>query len=182
MQTGTVRKQTGTFPDVNSAEARNVRRKEKEIKTQRQLEEILLRAQVGRLGTVSRDGTPMIKPVNFLYRHGRIYFHSALEGEKMDHLAFSSTVCFEVDEALEYLPASDSPCEANFYFHSVIIEGRARVLEDPGEKITILNNLMDKYQPGARLRPLDKRMVRKVGVVEIVPEKMTGKEKRPPDG
>jgi len=25
-------------------------------------------------------------------------------------------------------------------------------------------------------------MVRKVGVVEIVPEKMTGKEKRPPDG
>lgn len=163
------------------AEGKDMRRKQREIKTRERVEEILKRAQVGRLGTVSRDGTPMIKPVNFLYRNGRIYFHSALEGEKMDHLAFSSSVCFEVDEAFGYLPASDSPCEASFSFRSVILQGHARILEDPEEKITILNDLMEKYQPGARLRPFSKQMVRKVGVVEIVAEKMTGKENRPPE-
>ena len=158
-----------------------MRRKEKEIRTREGAEEILQQAQVGRLGTVSRDGTPMIKPVNFVYRNGRIYFHSSLEGEKMDHLAFSSQVCFEVDEALAYLPASNSPCEANFSFRSVILEGRARVLEDPEEKIRALNDLMEKYQPGARLRPLNEQMVRKVGIVEIVAEKITGKESKPPE-
>jgi nitroimidazol reductase NimA-like FMN-containing flavoprotein (pyridoxamine 5'-phosphate oxidase superfamily) len=156
-----------------------MRRREKEITSQEQVEDILERAQVGRLGTVSKAGTPMIKPVNFLYRNGKIYFHSALEGEKMDHLAFGSRVCFEVDEALKYLPAADSPCQANFSYRSVIIEGRARLIEDPQEKIAILDHLMEKYQPGADLRPLSSKMVQKVGVVEIIAEKMTGKEALP---
>jgi nitroimidazol reductase NimA-like FMN-containing flavoprotein (pyridoxamine 5'-phosphate oxidase superfamily) len=159
----------------------DVRRQEKEMKTRKHAEEILNRAQVGRLGTISRDGTPMIKPLNFLYHNGKIYFHSAVEGEKMDHLAFGSRVCFEVEEALGYVPASGSPCEANFLFRSVILEGRARILEDPEEKITILTELTEKYQPGARLRPLSKRMVQGVAVVEIVVEKITGKESKPPE-
>jgi len=158
-----------------------MRRSEKEIKARKTVEEILLRAQVGRLGTVSRAGTPMIKPVNFLYRNGRIYFHSALEGEKIDHIAANPRVCFEVDEAFGYLPASQSPCEASFAYSSVILEGHARLLEDPEEKVAILNDLMDKYQPGARLVPLDKRQVQKVGVFEIVVKRITGKESRPPD-
>ena len=156
-----------------------MRRREKEIKNQDEVDDILQKALVGRLGTVSKAGTPMIKPVNFLYRNGKVYFHSALEGEKMDHLAFNSRVCFEVDDALEYLPASDSPCEANFLYRSVIIEGRARLLGDPQEKIMILDRLMEKYQPGAALRPLSRKMVQKVGVVEIVVENMTGKEALP---
>lgn len=158
-----------------------MRRKEKEIRTREGAEEILKKAPVGRLGTVSRQTTPMIKPVNFVYRNGRVYFHSSLEGEKMDHLAFGSRVCFEVDEAIEYLPASESPCEASFSFRSVILEGRTRLLEDPVEKITVLNELTEKYQPGAKLRPLSNQMVRNVAVVEIVVEKMTGKENKPPE-
>jgi len=123
----------------------------------------------------------MIKPVNFLYRNGRVYFHSAMEGEKMDHLAFRSSVCFEVDEPLGYWPASDLPCEASFSFRSVILQGQARILEDPEEKIRVFHDLVEKYQPGARLRPLSKRMIQEVSIVEIVAEKMTGKENRLPE-
>jgi len=162
------------------AEARDMRRQEKEIKTRERVEQILQKAEVGRLGTVSKDGTPMIKPVNFLYRNGRIYFHSALEGEKIDHLTFSSRVCFEVDEALGYLPASHSPCEGSFAFRSVILLGHARLLDDPADKIVVLNALVAKYQPGARLLPLTIEKVRSVGIVEIVVEKMTGKESELP--
>jgi hypothetical protein len=49
------------------------------------------------------------------------------------------------------------------------------------EKITVLNELTEKYQPGAKLRPLSNQMVRNVAVVEIVVEKMTGKESKPPE-
>lgn len=157
-----------------------MRRKEKEMKSRAGAEEILKRCSVGRLGTVSKDGTPMIKPVNFLYQNGKIYFHSALKGEKMEHLALRSRVCFEVDETFGYVPASDSPCEANFAYRSVIVEGPARMLENPDDKIMVLNALMEKYQPGGRLRPLSKEMVREVGIVEVVAEKMTGKESIPP--
>jgi hypothetical protein len=104
----------------------------------------------------------------------------------MDHLTFNTKVCFEVDEALGYVPASESPCEANFSFRSVILKGHARILEDPEEKIRALTELMEKYQPGARLRPLTKETVQRVGVVEIVADEMTGKESKPtnvePDG
>lgn len=157
-----------------------MRRNEREIKKREHVEEILARAQVGRLGTVSKGGIPMIKPVNFLYQNGRIYFHTALEGEKIDHLSYSSRVCFEVDEVLGYIPASDLPCTASFAFRSVILEGQSRIVEDPEEKIPILNGLMEKYQPGARLRPFTEEMVRETGVVEIVAEKMAGKEIKPP--
>jgi nitroimidazol reductase NimA-like FMN-containing flavoprotein (pyridoxamine 5'-phosphate oxidase superfamily) len=156
-----------------------MRRKEKEIKSRERVEEILCQTQVGRLGTVSGDGVPMIKPVNFLYHKGRIYFHSAKEGEKIEHLASNPHVCFEVDEAVEYVPAMDSPCEGSFLYRSVILAGRARILDDPGQKIRILTELTAKYQPDARLRPLTENRVRSVAVVEIVADRITGKESRP---
>lgn len=78
------------------------------------------------------------------------------------------------------MPASDLPCQASFAFRSVIVEGPARLLEDPKDKIMVLNALMEKYQPGARLRSFTEQMVRNVGIVEIVVEKMTGKQSRPP--
>ena len=158
----------------------DMRRKDKQIKNQERVDEILHRAQVGRLGTISANGTPMIKPVNFLYQKGKVYFHSAPKGEKIDHLASSSKVCFEVDEPLAYIPATDSACDASFAYQSVIVEGKARLIQDPEQKIAILNALTEKHQPGANLRPLDKKMVQGVVVVEITPEKMTGKEIKPP--
>ncbi len=157
-----------------------MRRKEKEIHSNEAIEAILRRADVGRLGTVSGDGAPMIKPLNFVYRGGKIYFHTALEGEKIEHLTSNPRVCFETEEVLGYVPASDSPCQSNFAFRSVIIQGRARMLQESGEKIAAFEDLMAKYQPGAKLRPLTKEMVEGVGVVEITVESMTGKANRVP--
>ncbi|MBW2055985.1 MAG: pyridoxamine 5'-phosphate oxidase family protein [Deltaproteobacteria bacterium] len=157
-----------------------MRREEREIKSRQRVEEILQRAQVGRLGTLSQEGGPMIKPVNFLYSKGRIYFHSSFQGEKMGDLALNPRVCFEVDEAVEYIPASGSPCTASFAYLSVIILGLARLVEDPEEKIRVLNQLTEKYQPGTKLSPLTRETVQNVAVVEIVVEKLTGKENLPP--
>ena len=45
----------------------------KEIQDRTIVEELLAGSPVGRLGTIGRDGYPMIKPLNFAYRRGRIY-------------------------------------------------------------------------------------------------------------
>ena len=35
---------------------------------------------------MGKAGYPMIKPLNFAYHDGRIYFHTAQEGEKIDDI------------------------------------------------------------------------------------------------
>ena len=62
-----------------------MRRKEKEIKDKKEIEQIFKEAHVCRLGMV--DGKiPYIVPMNFGYRDNILYFHSALSGRKIDIL------------------------------------------------------------------------------------------------
>ena len=70
------------------------------------------------------------------------------------------------------------PQEYTTYFRSVIIFGRARILEDPIEKRTALEKLAAKYSPEqetGRLREID-RLFERTCMVEIVIEHITGKE------
>ena len=60
-----------------------MRRKEKEIKDKKEIEQIFKYSHVCRLGIF--DGKmPYIVPMNFGYRDNILYFHSALEGRKVD--------------------------------------------------------------------------------------------------
>lgn len=152
-----------------------MRRAEKKIADPGVVEELLRTAQVGRLGTFGRDGYPMVKPLNFVYDGGAIFFHTALAGEKIDDLTQCERVCFEVDVAIGYVRSKDQPCQADYLFRSVIVRGRARLVEGGAEKRLALEALMEKYQgPGEYPFPADK--LRATGVVRIDVEEMVGKE------
>lgn len=43
----------------------------------------------GVLSTISEDGWPYGVPVSYVYEDGKIYFHSATMGHKVDNLAHS---------------------------------------------------------------------------------------------
>ena len=78
-----------------------MRRPEREIKDQETMKALLDQSQVGRMATINRKGYPVIKPLNFLYRDGKIYFHSSREkGEKISDIRRGSPVCFEVDQSI----------------------------------------------------------------------------------
>ncbi|HNU36390.1 MAG TPA: pyridoxamine 5'-phosphate oxidase family protein, partial [Methanomassiliicoccales archaeon] len=62
-----------------------MRKAEREIMDQGELEEVIRRAEVCRLAMVD-DGKPYIVPMNFGYRNGCLYFHCAKEGRKLDVL------------------------------------------------------------------------------------------------
>ncbi|MGA3174937.1 MAG: pyridoxamine 5'-phosphate oxidase family protein [Syntrophorhabdales bacterium] len=154
-----------------------MRQAKREIRDKDVIEGILRDSPVGRLGTMGRDGYPMVKPLNFVYLDGRIYFHSAREGEKIADMARDDRVCFEVDLAVAFVKAVGDPCGAGCLYRSVIVRGRARVVEERDERLKALKGLMEKYQPegGYGAFPEEKLAITAVVRIDIV--EMTGKER-----
>jgi nitroimidazol reductase NimA-like FMN-containing flavoprotein (pyridoxamine 5'-phosphate oxidase superfamily) len=158
-----------------------MRQDKKEIKDMNTIINLLQTAPVGRLGTVGRDGYPMIKPLNFVYDAMKIYFHSAKEGEKIEDIARDNRVCFEADVPIGYREAHSQPCEATYRYQSVIIKGRASIVSDEGERLHALKLLMDKHQPEGGYGSFRDDKLRITAVVRIDIEEMQGKENINPD-
>jgi uncharacterized protein len=148
----------------------------KEIKNEDVVAELLNSSHVGRLGTVGPDGYPMVKPLNFVYSGNTIYFHSALEGEKIDHIRKDARVCFEVDLPVAYARSGESPCDTDYLYRSVIIRGRASLVEAEKEKAVVLRMLVEKYEPARDVAEFPQSKIAITAVVRIDIETMTGKE------
>lgn len=153
-----------------------MRRAKKEIKDTAQIDEILANAHVGRLGTIGKDGYPIIKPLNFVHTGGHIYFHSAMGGEKIEDILRDDRVCFEIDVPIRYVKAAGNPCSAFYLYRSVILKGRAEIIEDSEEKRMVLKALMEKYQPEGGYDDFPKEKLAITAIIRIAIEAMTGKE------
>ena len=153
-----------------------MRKANKEIKDVAVVEHLLRTCPVGRLGTNGRGGYPVVKPVNFAYYDNKIYFHTALAGEKIEDINRDNRVCFEVDLPIAYVRAKNQPCEAAYLYRSVIIKGRAVLVQDTAERDSAFKGLMDKYQPDGGYGPYVKEKLGITGIVRIDVEEMTGKE------
>jgi nitroimidazol reductase NimA-like FMN-containing flavoprotein (pyridoxamine 5'-phosphate oxidase superfamily) len=153
-----------------------MRRDKKEITDPTVITELLNTVQVGRLGTVGQDGSPMIKPLNFIYNDGKVYFHSALVGEKIEDIRRDNRVVFEVDQPIAYVKGDQNPCSAKYLYRSVIIKGSALMCEDRGEKIHALKGLMEKYQPECGYVEFLEEKLAITEVVRIDIGEMTGKQ------
>ncbi len=153
-----------------------MRQAKKEMKDTGVLVHLLSTAHVGRIGTIGREGYPMVKPLNFAYHDRRIYFHSAREGEKMDDIKRDNRVCFEVDLPIALVRSDGNPCRASYLYRSVIIRGRATIVEDRAEKVFGLGCLMEKYQPEGGYGDFTEEKLAITDVVRIDIEEMTGKE------
>ncbi|MBM4279000.1 MAG: pyridoxamine 5'-phosphate oxidase family protein [Deltaproteobacteria bacterium] len=156
---------------------RKMRRSEREIKDKKTVTAILEQSPVGRIATVNLKGFPIIKPVNFLYWDGKIYIHSSTKGEKIRDIRRESRVCFEVDEPIAYAPASGPACVAGYYYRSIIIKGKANLLDKSGEKLKILERLMEKYQPEGGYEAIPEEALKKTAIIEISIREITGKER-----
>ena len=148
----------------------------KEISDKKTVENLLAQCAVGRLGTVGREGYPMVKPLNFVYHEGRIYFHSARKGEKIEDIKRDERVCFEVDLPLAFVRGEGSPCKADYRYQSVICTGRARLVEESREKLAALKALMEKYQPEGGYGDFPEEKVALTAVIRIDVLTMTGKQ------
>jgi nitroimidazol reductase NimA-like FMN-containing flavoprotein (pyridoxamine 5'-phosphate oxidase superfamily) len=149
-----------------------MRRKEKEITDIEEIEQVIKKAKVCRLGLVDNDGAYIV-PVCFGYDRNNLYFHSAPEGRKMELIKKNKRVCFEIDTDVEIVNA-EKPCGWTTKYRSVIGTGRAYILEKDEEKVHGLSLIMRQYSEG---KPsLDFEKLDSVLVVKIDIESMTGKK------
>ena len=144
----------------------------KNTMSQHQIEELLNRAEVGHLATLGPEG-PYLVPLHFLYREGALYFHCGLKGRKLDNLKKDPRVCFQVGEMSAIIP-HELPCKFNTRYASVLMEGRAEVLTDEEEKLSLLTDLAEKYKKEA-VGSLSPEVAAKTLVVKITPQRVSGK-------
>ena len=150
-----------------------MRRKEKEIKEETGLEEIFKRALVCRLA-MSVDDQPYVVPLCFGYRDGRLYFHCAKEGMKLDMVRKNNRVCFEcdVDQALV---TSQNACEWGIKGQSIVGFGRAFLLDDSESKKGALDVIMEHYGAKGPFSYKEKAF-EKALIIRVEIESMTGKK------
>lgn len=151
---------------------REMRRKNQSLSAERCIE-ILKKATSVVLAVSGDDGYPYAVPLSFAYEDGKIYFHCALTGHKLDAIARNDRVSFCVIDSDQVVPA-----EFNTLYRSVIAFGRARQLDRQDEKRKVLELLAVRYDS-----PLDERLekeiesqLERVCLVEIAIEHLTGKQ------
>ena len=152
-----------------------LRRKERAMKTAREMELLLERMPVGRLAVVTEEG-PYIVALNYLFFEGSVYFHSGLAGRKMEALQADPRACFMVDEIGPQVLRGPG-CGISQIYKSVICFGKAEFVEGPAEKERILEKMVQKYVPPSYVfSPMQEENLKQTAVVRIVIESMSGKE------
>jgi hypothetical protein len=149
-----------------------MRRKEKEILGREEMESIISKADVCRLG-LSVDNIPYIVPLNFGYRDSCLYFHTPKVGKKMDMIKTNSRVCFEMDIDHEVVRA-ENPCDSSMKFRSVIGYGRVSLLDEIEEKRRALDIIVEHYS--GQVNEYKEKMVDHLSVIKVQVESMTGKK------
>lgn len=121
-----------------------MRRKEEEIRDRGAIDRIVAKALVCRLG-LCRDNTPYVVPVSFGYDGVAIYFHTAVEGRKIEYLTANPRVCFEVEHEVEVMPSADKACHWSMSYYSVIGLGTVSEVADRQGKTRALDQIMKHY-------------------------------------
>lgn len=150
---------------------RSMRRFKQQI-SEKKCEEVLRTARRGVLAVYGEDGYPYALPINFLYEDGKIYFHGAVSGHKIDAVRANPHVSFCVmDEG--YLQEGKRGLNIN----SVVIFGTVRLIETNDAALEYCRHLGYKYFPG------DAEYVEKdvqknknhLQMIELTIDHMTGK-------
>lgn len=117
-----------------------MRRTDRKI-TGSEAKSILRKGKYGVLSTVTDDGHPYGVPLSFCVLDDGIYFHSAVEGQKIDNIKNNKTVSFCVLGATEILADKFS-----VGYESVIVFGDIEEVFN-NQKQKALEELLRKYSP-----------------------------------
>ena len=159
-----------------------MRRKDREVINIGEIEKILLLCKTCHVAMVN-DGVPYVVPLSYGYKilddkQLELYFHSALEGKKLDIFRKNNKVCFEM--AFEGEPAhAETPCNSGYYFASIIGYGDVVFIDDPDTKCEALS-IMFKHQTGKEVI-FTVGQTENVCVFKISSLDFTGKRKQKPN-
>lgn len=157
---------------MNEMNFREMRRGDRQM-TEEQAIEIIKTQKWGVLSVCGDEGYPYGVPMNYSYVDGKIYMHStSAESHKVDAIRRNEKVCLTIVEQQEL-----DINEYTTHYRSVIIFGKARILDDVAEKVAAIRKMMQGIVSEHKGNEMEHcgSIPSDFTMIEIVPEYITGK-------
>ena len=138
---------------------REMRLKKQELSRQ-EVADILHKGTSGVLALLGDNDYPYAVPISYVYDDGKIYFHGAKSGHKIDAIQKTAKASFCVIDKDLIVPE-----EYTTYFRSVIAFGQIRIIEDDLEKRASL-----------QIAIMSNRQWKPLCILEMTIDHITGKE------
>jgi nitroimidazol reductase NimA-like FMN-containing flavoprotein (pyridoxamine 5'-phosphate oxidase superfamily) len=148
-----------------------IRYAERAVDDETWIKAFLHRMPFGTLATVY-EGQPFITTNLYVFDEAAhaIYIHTARVGRMRTNIEFEERVCFSVAKMGRLLPGGEA-LAFDVEYASVVIFGRAGVVEDDEQKRRALQMLLDKYaphlRPGRDYRPITDDGLKRTAVYRI---------------
>ena len=151
---------------------RDMRRKRQQLSNEESIA-ILEKATAGTLALLGDNDYPYAVPISYVYHEGKIYFHSALAGHKVDAIRKCDKASFCVIEQDDVQPKKYTT-----FFRSVIAFGRIHIIEDDQEKLEKARMLGNRYNPNDEesLRQEMEKGFSRMLMIRFDIDHLTGKE------
>ena len=137
---------------------------------------VLERNTSGVLALTGDGGHPYAVPLSYVWLDGRVYFHFATAGHKLDAVRADGRASFCVIDQDQVVPQ-----EYTTYYRSVIAFGCVRILEAPEDIRAGAETLGRRYHPNGTQEDLSGEIQGAMGrmcILEMEISHMTGKEGR----
>ncbi|MBQ7595540.1 MAG: pyridoxamine 5'-phosphate oxidase family protein [Clostridia bacterium] len=151
---------------------RPMRRSKQQLSDEECLE-ILLDGKDGVLAVNGDGGYPYAVPLNYIYLNGCIYIHCAKQGHKLDAVKKDGRVSFCVVSENDILQQKFTAL-----YKSVIVFGKAEIVEDEKEMYQAVRAIAEKYCPDMSSETENeiRRDWSGLCIVKIITEHISGKK------
>lgn len=157
---------------MTTFEFRSMRRRRQQLSHEECIE-ILNKTTSGTLALLGDGGYPYSLPISYVYANGKLFFHSAQKGHKIDAIKQCDKASFSVIDKDDVKAK-----EYTTYFRSVICFGHIHIIEEESEKMQAVRLLGNRYNPNDD-ESLNKELAKAykaMNMIELDIEHMTGKE------
>ena len=120
---------------------RKMRRFKQEL-NQTEIERILQLNTSGVLALIDDNGYPYSVPLSYVYSDGKIYFHSAKSGHKIDAIKNCKKATFCIIDKDEVQPEKYTT-----FYKSIVAFGNVEIVNDGVEILSAIRELGEKYYP-----------------------------------
>ncbi len=137
-------------------------------------------AYVAHVGTIV-DGAPVVMPYACARVGDELVLHGSTKAGILSALANGAPVCATVTH-VDGLVLARSAFHSSMNYRSAVVHGNARIVDDPAEKIRLLDAVVDRLLPGRRagIRGMTQGELDAVLVVAIALDRVSAKVRTGP--
>jgi nitroimidazol reductase NimA-like FMN-containing flavoprotein (pyridoxamine 5'-phosphate oxidase superfamily) len=164
-----------------SGRVRLRRRRERGSYERAAIDAILDEALIAHLGIVEAGGQPIVIPTLHARRGDVVYCHGSAASRTIQTLASGAAACLTVS-LIDGLVFARSAMHHSANYRSAVLLGRARPVEDEGEKRAALEAIVEHIAPGrwSQVRPPTENELRATGVVAMPIDEASAKVRNGP--